>query len=133
MLIYGPNTLGSGWGVAGEAGEESRGAGHESGAGALGKREGEGRGEGEEHGYGAGHPIPPRGVVRFVIPELPLFPGDYLFSASAYDPSLSIAYDHHDMSYFFSVVAGAGAGVGGAVSSREFGLVKIKSSWTIEP
>jgi ABC-type polysaccharide/polyol phosphate transport system ATPase subunit len=74
---------------------------------------------------GAERPVPPRGVVRFVIPELPLFPGDYLFSASAYDRSLSVAYDHHDMSYSFHVEAGAGKG-------REFGCVKIRAAWKID-
>ena len=68
--------------------------------------------------------IPPEGVVRFIIPKIPLFEGDYLFSASCYDPSLSLAYDHHEMMYSFRV-AGRGA--------AEFGCVRIDSRWEMDP
>ena len=68
-------------------------------------------------------PIPPCGVVRFIIPSLPLFPGDYLFSASCYDPSLSVAHDHHEQMYRFRV---EGCG------SRAFGSVRMESRWEIE-
>jgi len=64
-----------------------------------------------------------KGLVRFIIPKLPLFEGDYLFSAAAYDSSLSQAYDHHEMMYHFRVL-GYGA--------REFGCVRIDSRWEIE-
>jgi ABC-type polysaccharide/polyol phosphate transport system ATPase subunit len=67
--------------------------------------------------------ITARGVVRLIIPALPLFKGDYLFSASAYDQSLSVAYDHHDMMYLFRVLDSP---------SREFGCVKLQSHWEIE-
>lgn len=67
--------------------------------------------------------LPRRGTIRFVIPSLPLFHGDYLFSASAYDPSLSTAYDHHDMMYSFRVLE---------TGRREFGCVKIDSRWDVE-
>jgi lipopolysaccharide transport system ATP-binding protein len=67
--------------------------------------------------------LPRRGTVRFVIPHLPLFHGDYLFSASAYDPGLSAAFDHHDMMYSFRVLE---------TGRREFGCVKIDSRWDIE-
>jgi ABC-type polysaccharide/polyol phosphate transport system ATPase subunit len=142
MLVYGPNTLeGLGGGLGGGLGEEERGEGGEGGevrergvfegrggeelggGNGTGGRTGEGGGGGAD---GVGSPLPEKGIVRFIIPELPLFPGDYLFSASAYDPSLSVAYDHHDMSYVFQVV-GRGGGTG-----REFGCVKIKSRWEIE-
>jgi ABC-type polysaccharide/polyol phosphate transport system ATPase subunit len=85
MLIYGPNTLESGW-------PEAR-------------------------------IVPDHGVVRFIVPSLPLFKGDYLFSVSAYDESLNVAYDHHDMMYYFRVIGGP---------SREFGCVRIQSRWDIE-
>ena len=61
-----------------------------------------------------------QGVVRFIIPELPLFEGDYLFSAACYEPTLSHAYDHHEMMYHFKVLTNG---------ARQFGCVKIKSRW----
>ena len=68
--------------------------------------------------------LPDKGTVRLIIPSLPLFEGDYLFSASAYDPSLTVAYDHHEMMYFFRVI---GRG------QRDFGCVRIDSRWELEP
>ncbi len=68
-------------------------------------------------------PLPPRGVVRFIVPALPLYQGDYLFSASAYDQTLSVAYDHHEMMYFFRVVSR---------DHRDFGCVRIDSRWEIQ-
>ena len=62
----------------------------------------------------------PSGAVRFIVPELPLLPGDYLFSASCYDRSLQTAYDHHELMYHFRVAGGGG---------REFGCVRIDSRW----
>jgi ABC-type polysaccharide/polyol phosphate transport system ATPase subunit len=67
--------------------------------------------------------FPREGVVRFIIPELPLFGGEYLFSASAYNENLSEAYDHRDLQYSFRVRSGP---------EREFGLVKMNSNWIIE-
>ncbi|MBM3297249.1 MAG: ABC transporter ATP-binding protein [Candidatus Aminicenantes bacterium] len=69
-------------------------------------------------------PLPSRGVVRFIVPSLPLFAGNYLFSASVYDPTLSIAHDHHDQMYGFHV-DDSGA--------KEFGCVRIGCRWGIEP
>jgi ABC-type polysaccharide/polyol phosphate transport system ATPase subunit len=66
--------------------------------------------------------LPERGTVRFIVPRLPLFEGDYLFSASVYDPSLTVAYDHHEMMYFFRVISPGG---------RDFGCVRIDSRWEI--
>ncbi len=60
------------------------------------------------------------GMIRFILPHLPLFPGDYLFSASCYDSTLRHAYDHHEMMYHFRVL-GDGA--------RQFGCVRIPSRW----
>jgi len=64
-----------------------------------------------------------KGLVRFIIPSLPLFEGDYLFSASVYDPTLSLAYDHHDMMYHFRV---------SGKPDTEFGCVRIQSKWEHE-
>jgi ABC-type polysaccharide/polyol phosphate transport system ATPase subunit len=66
--------------------------------------------------------IPGTGTVRFMIPELPLLEGDYLFTAAAYDPSLQTAYDHQEMMYHFRV-----AGTGG----RETGCIRFQSSWSV--
>jgi ABC-type polysaccharide/polyol phosphate transport system ATPase subunit len=68
--------------------------------------------------------LPERGTIRFIIPRLPLLEGDYLFSASAYDPSLTVAYDHHEMMYFFRVTSRG---------SRDFGCVRIDSLWELLP
>jgi ABC-type polysaccharide/polyol phosphate transport system ATPase subunit len=62
----------------------------------------------------------PSGSVRFIVPELPLLAGDYLFSASCYDRTLQTAYDHHELMHHFRV-----SGAGG----REFGCVRIDSRW----
>jgi ABC-type polysaccharide/polyol phosphate transport system ATPase subunit len=66
--------------------------------------------------------LPRKGTVRFIIPSLPLFEGDYLFSAAAYDATLSQAYDHHDMMYHFQV---------SSPEQRDFGCVRINSRWEI--
>jgi hypothetical protein len=68
--------------------------------------------------------VPDQGTVRLIIPSLPLFQGDYLFSASVYDPSLTVAYDHHEMMYFFRVT---GRG------KPDFGCVRIDSRWELQP
>jgi len=57
------------------------------------------------------------------VPSLPLFKGDYLMSVSSYDPTLSVAFDHHDMMYYFRVLDSP---------TREFGCVRIGSRWDIE-
>jgi len=67
--------------------------------------------------------IPSSGVVRFVIPRLPLMEGDYLFSAAVYDETLSKAYDHHEQMYHFRVLKD---------NRKEFGSVRIHSLWKLE-
>lgn len=67
--------------------------------------------------------IPNQGIVRFIIPKLPLLEGNYLFSAAAYDKTLKNAYDHHDMMYHFRVLPDRG---------DDFGSVRIRSEWEIE-
>jgi ABC-type polysaccharide/polyol phosphate transport system ATPase subunit len=67
----------------------------------------------------------PAGAIRFLVPKLPLLPGDYLFSAACYDRSLQNAHDHHEQMYHFRVTGSGEGGRGG----REFGCVKIDSRW----
>lgn len=64
-----------------------------------------------------------RGVLRFIIPSLPLLEGDYLFSAAAYDWTLQTAYDHHDLLYHFRVLRRG---------NRTFGCVKIDCRWDVK-
>jgi len=64
-----------------------------------------------------------KGIVRFIIPSLPLIEGDYLFSVAAYDPQLKTAYDHHENMYHFRVLS---------QGKKEFGSVKIESRWAFE-
>ena len=64
-----------------------------------------------------------KGTLRFIVPELPLIDGDYLFSASAYDWTLQSAYDHHELMYHFRVLKRGG---------REFGCVKLDCRWGVE-
>ena len=67
--------------------------------------------------------IPSSGVVRFIIPEIPLMEGDYLFSAAVYNETLSKAFDHHEEMYHFRILAD---------KRREFGSVRIRSLWKLE-
>ncbi len=66
--------------------------------------------------------IPAEGTVRFIIPQLPLLDGEYHFSVSAYDRSLSTAYDHHDRMYYFRVLKHP---------EKEFGYVRIACRWEL--
>ncbi|MGQ9598986.1 MAG: ABC transporter ATP-binding protein [Anaerolineae bacterium] len=45
-----------------------------------------------------------RGYIDYIIPQLPLLPGTYLFSAALYDQEGQHAYDHHHMAYTFYIV-----------------------------
>jgi len=72
---------------------------------------------------GLSEKIGKKGKVRFIVPELPLIEGDYLFSASAYDWTLQTAYDHHELMYHFRVLR---RGI------REFGCVKLDCRWDVE-
>jgi len=67
--------------------------------------------------------IPSSGVIRFIIPEIPLMEGDYLFSAAVYDETLSKAFDHHEKMYHFRILAD---------KRKEFGSVRIRSLWKME-
>ena len=67
--------------------------------------------------------IPKEGIIRFIVPKLPLLEGDYLFSASAYDEALQKAYDHHEMMYHFRVVSDG---------RLDFGSVRMDAEWRVE-
>jgi len=67
--------------------------------------------------------IPEEGIIRFIIPKLPLLEGDYLFSAAAYDESLQKAYDHQEMMYHFRV---------NSDGRRDFGSVRMAAEWQVE-
>lgn len=66
--------------------------------------------------------LPPQGTVRFIIDSLPLLKGDYLFSASVYDSTLTTAYDHHEMMYLFRVESPGVA---------DFGTVRLDCRWLL--
>ncbi|MCX7974227.1 MAG: Wzt carbohydrate-binding domain-containing protein, partial [Candidatus Aminicenantes bacterium] len=66
--------------------------------------------------------LPSRGTIRFIIDSLPLLEGDYLFSASVYDSTLTPAYDHHEMMYFFRVKSPGLAA---------FGAVRLECRWLL--
>ena len=67
--------------------------------------------------------IADKGIIRFIVPSLPLIEGDYLFSAAAYDPLLKTAYDHHENMYHLRVLS---------KGKKEFGSVHIQSRWAVE-
>jgi len=123
MLISGPNTIDADWG---DGFAKAEGGGPADGRGEFAETKASGRTE-RENGPGGekktSRPFPREGIVRFIVPELPLFGGEYLFSASVYNENLSVAYDHHELQYSFQVV-------GGRV--RDFGLIKIKAEWLLE-
>jgi ABC-type polysaccharide/polyol phosphate transport system ATPase subunit len=64
------------------------------------------------------------GEVRYRVPSLPLLPGRYVLSVSAYDQDLSFAYDHRERVATFSVVEGG--------TLERFGLVTLHGSWSHE-
>jgi hypothetical protein len=118
MLISGPNTLEADWERKDGAAEEQKDGKTEHGADGTA---GEGLSVFPREGVAG---FPREGVVRFIVPELPLSVGEYLFSAAAYNSTLSVAYDHHELQYSFRVSTGP---------QREFGLIKLKADWKIGP
>ena len=65
------------------------------------------------------------GEVRYRIPRLPLLPGRYVLSVSAYDQDLSFAYDHRERVATFTVVEGG--------TLERFGLITLDGTWTLDP
>jgi ABC-type polysaccharide/polyol phosphate transport system ATPase subunit len=67
-------------------------------------------------GPGVGH-------MDYVVENLPLLPGKYLFSAAVYRKDLRTPFDHRERSYSFRVIEGQ-------VRER-LGLVQLENSWSI--
>ncbi|GIV97992.1 MAG: ABC transporter [Herpetosiphonaceae bacterium] len=65
------------------------------------------------------------GVVDYMIDQLPLLDGEYLFSAAAYDWTMSHPYDHHDRKYPVRVHS--------TTIRERFGTFYIPSRWRWEP
>jgi hypothetical protein len=65
------------------------------------------------------------GEIRYHVPRLPLLPGRYVLSVSAYDQDLSFAYDHRERVAAFTVVEGG--------TLERFGLITLQGSWSLEP
>lgn len=65
------------------------------------------------------------GFIDYVIPELPLLKGTYLFSASIYGDRGSHAYDHHHQAYALRVVESK------QIKER-YGMFHIPSHWRLE-
>jgi lipopolysaccharide transport system ATP-binding protein len=65
-----------------------------------------------------------QGYIDYVIPQLPLLEGTYLFTAAIYDESAQHAYDHHSQAYTFRVTQGS------LVRERR-GTVYIPSHWQL--
>lgn len=63
--------------------------------------------------------------VVFRIPALPLLPGQYYLSVSAYDYHLVHAYDHRERVAPLRVVEGG--------TDERFGLVTVNGDWRFEP
>ncbi len=66
------------------------------------------------------------GYIDYIIPQLPLLAGTYLFSAAIYDHPGQHAYDHHHMAYTFYVVANR------RIKER-YGFFYIPSYWRLTP
>lgn len=65
------------------------------------------------------------GEVRYHVPRLPLLPGRYVLSVSAYDHDLALAYDHRERVGQFTVVEGG--------TLERFGLVTFDGAWAVQP
>lgn len=67
-------------------------------------------------------PIEGEGTVRYTIPALPLLPGSYEVTVSAYDATGAHAYDVHWRAYPFHVSAGG--------TAELYGLFHIPAAWS---
>jgi ABC-type polysaccharide/polyol phosphate transport system ATPase subunit len=66
---------------------------------------------------------PGEGWMDYIVENLPLLPGKYLFSAAVYKKDLRTPYDHRERSYSFRVIEGQ-------VRER-LGLVQLENSWRL--
>lgn len=62
------------------------------------------------------------GSIDYHIERLPLLPGRYEISASAYDRDLITPYDHRDRFKSFTVIEGG--------TGERFGLIELQAHWT---
>ncbi len=65
------------------------------------------------------------GVVRYRVDRLPLLPGRYVVSVSAYDYDLIDAYDHRERVATFTVTEGG--------TRERFGKLTLGGTWSVEP
>jgi ABC-type polysaccharide/polyol phosphate transport system ATPase subunit len=63
------------------------------------------------------------GEVRYRVQALPLLPGRYVLSVSAYDQQLAEAYDHRERVATFTVVEGG--------TLERFGLITLGGTWDL--
>ena len=70
----------------------------------------------ESIGPGTGH-------MDYIVDNLPLLPGKYLFSAAVYRKDLRTPFDHHERSFSFRVIEGQ-------VRER-LGLVQLENRWSL--
>ena len=63
------------------------------------------------------------GEVRYSVPSLPLLPGRYVLSVSAYDQQLADAFDHRERVATFTVVEGG--------TLERFGLITLGGTWAL--
>jgi lipopolysaccharide transport system ATP-binding protein len=70
-------------------------------------------------------PIEGKGVVHYTIENLPLLPGSYDLTVSAYDHTGTQAYDFHWRAYPFRVNSGR--------SREQYGILTLPASWRHEP
>jgi ABC-type polysaccharide/polyol phosphate transport system ATPase subunit len=60
------------------------------------------------------------GWIDYIVDDLPLLAGTYIFTAALYDYWETAAYDHHDKTYVFRVRPG---------DPERYGLVKLSGRW----
>jgi len=73
--------------------------------------------------YRIGRIGPGRGHMDYVVENLPLLPGKYLFSAAVYRKDLRTPFDHRERAFSFRVIEGQ-------VRER-LGLVQLENSWSL--
>jgi lipopolysaccharide transport system ATP-binding protein len=61
-----------------------------------------------------------RGWVDYVVEDLPLLAGTYIFTAAIYDYLETGAYDHHDKYYSFRVRMN---------TNERYGIVRVPARW----
>lgn len=70
-------------------------------------------------------PIEGEGIIHYTIENLPLLPGSYDVTVSAYDHTGTQAYDFHWRAYPFRVNAGG--------NREQYGILTLPATWRHEP